>query len=287
MLLLTSIQNIGNAAFFAAYTQTKLFVIELEKKIEIGKVKKLEKNEKRNLLFNSENKIEKQSKSKVMILSKYENEKNGKNGVMSEIKEETREICDSVGTVNPGTAFRAVLLAGAMAGAAYVISSHPLEIASILMQTDIPIKIPLNNPIISPIINSINGPINAAIKPLFTPIMSSTTTQTLPALLTTVAPSISLLQGLSNSFQNTVSTIAHTARTKGFVSFVQTDRSLSYRWEIFQALTTNMTCLFELLFMTSTKLAFSMHTIYRYITCTPSDMNICTRTSTQQYCLTH
>ena len=37
---------IGNAAFFAAYTQTKLFVIELEKKIEIGKLNKLEKKDK-------------------------------------------------------------------------------------------------------------------------------------------------------------------------------------------------------------------------------------------------
>ena len=168
----------GNAAFFAAYTQTKIFVLRIgENEIEKNRDRY---NEKKN--YNSNKKIVEYSSNDN--LSKEDSLRSirsiqGKGSVQSSVQgsvqssvqgsvyptsspvEENRRKGRSVqileNKIEKNIVFdaevekknlreknnnKAVLLAGAMAGLAYVLSAHPLEIASVLMQTDVPIQCP-------------------------------------------------------------------------------------------------------------------------------------------------
>ena len=168
----------GNAAFFAAYTQTKIFVLRIgEKEIEKNRDRY---NENKN--YAGSNKIAEYSsndnRSKEDSLrsirsiqvkgsvqgsvqgsvrgsvrgSVYpnsspveENRRKGKSVQIMENKIEKNIYFDDEverKILREKNNNKAVLLAGAMAGLAYVLSAHPLEIASILMQTDVPIKCP-------------------------------------------------------------------------------------------------------------------------------------------------
>ena len=79
---------------------------------------------------------------------------------------------------------RGVLLAGAMAGLAYVISSHPLEIASILMQIDVPTRT-LSHPLPIPL----PFPLPCPSLPL--PFTSAAVVTGLPSISTSISTSLS------------------------------------------------------------------------------------------------
>jgi hypothetical protein len=81
-----------------------------------------------------------------------------------------------ISKISQNNANKAVLLAGAMAGLAYVLSSHPLEIASILMQIDLPknrLPLPLTLPLPLPLSLPLPLPLTRVIS--LSPLKSSLT----------------------------------------------------------------------------------------------------------------
>ena len=159
----------GNAAFFAAYTQTKIFVLRIgENEIEKNRDrynKKKNYNSNKIVEYSSNDNLSKedslrsirsiQGKGSVQSSvqgSVYptsslveENRRKGRSVQILENKIEKNIVFDAEvekKNLREKNNNKAVLLAGAMAGLAYVLSAHPLEIASILMQTDVPIQCP-------------------------------------------------------------------------------------------------------------------------------------------------
>ena len=156
----------GNAAFFAAYTQTKILVLKIgENKFEKNRNRREKKQN-----FRSYNKnAEYSSEGNLGVEDSVRSIRNieGKGSVRGSVDPNSCPVEDERGRgrgrgvrklenkIDESVYYdseadrklpresnnnKAVLLAGAMAGLAYVLSSHPLEIASILMQTDVPIK---------------------------------------------------------------------------------------------------------------------------------------------------
>jgi hypothetical protein len=103
-------EAIGNAAFFAAYHEMKNFVTYLERK---GK----------------------RSRLHARRLAVAAEAKSGAGGPAISLDIELKDDSDDI---DPPSSSLAIILAGAAAGFAYVIASHPLETASVLMQIDIP-----------------------------------------------------------------------------------------------------------------------------------------------------
>ena len=154
---------LGNAAFFAAYTQTKIYITRKDKENRIKRGRRVELdsllrgNIEESLAVNvrdrgSErgsdgNRIEGVSVGEnrgqgVEFLSSITHcariNSNSNSGSGSGSVSDSNSV--SAGTSSNNNNNKAVLVAGAMAGLAYVLSSHPLEIASILMQIDVPTK---------------------------------------------------------------------------------------------------------------------------------------------------
>ena len=92
----------------------------------------VEKNRKKVEILKMNNKIKNVNSDVCSKKDNYDNDNNNNNNNGMKIE---NKVNDRNGNNN-----KAVLLAGAMAGLAYVLSSHPLEIASILMQIDVPLR---------------------------------------------------------------------------------------------------------------------------------------------------
>jgi hypothetical protein len=87
---------------------------------------------------------------------------NNNNNINNKNVNNINNLNKKLNQISQSNANKAVLLAGAMAGLAYVLSSHPLEIASILMQIDIPKSLPLSLPLSTPL----NKVITSSLSPL-------------------------------------------------------------------------------------------------------------------------
>jgi hypothetical protein len=105
-------EAIGNAAFFAAYHEMKNFVTYLERK---GKRSRL------------------LAKRAAVVAAD-----SGAIGSAVSLNAHLYGDSDDSDDIDPPSSSLAIILAGAAAGFAYVIASHPLETASVLMQIDIP-----------------------------------------------------------------------------------------------------------------------------------------------------
>ena len=163
---------LGNAAFFAAYTQTKIYITRKDKENRIKRGRRVELdnlsrgNIEDSLAVNARDRGSDRGSERGSDGNRIEGVSVGENrgqGVefLSSITHCARinsnsnsgsgsgSVSDN-NSVSAGTNSgnnnnnnnnnKAVLVAGAMAGLAYVLSSHPLEIASILMQIDVPTK---------------------------------------------------------------------------------------------------------------------------------------------------
>ena len=105
-------EALGNAAFFAAYHETKNFITFLEK----------------------------QKRARKNAIAKAESEKQQKS-VDGTARRGSTPTATTVDESNPPSSDLAIMIAGAAAGLGYVIASHPLETASVLMQIDLPKQI--------------------------------------------------------------------------------------------------------------------------------------------------
>ena len=123
---------------------------------------KIGKNHEKNEIFNNFNNIN----------NKINNDIN--NNINNNIN--INNINMKISKLSQSNANKAVLLAGAMAGLAYVLSSHPLEIASILMQIDLPknrLPLPLTLPLPLPLSLPLPLPLTRVIS--LSPLKSSLT----------------------------------------------------------------------------------------------------------------
>ena len=156
---------LGNAAFFAAYTQTKIYITRKDKENRIKRGRRVELdslsrgNIEESLAVNARDRGSERGSDGNRIEGVSVGENRGQSveflssvthcaRINSNSGSGSGSVSDS-NSVSTGTSSnnnknnnnnKAVLAAGAMAGLAYVLSSHPLEIASILMQIDVPTK---------------------------------------------------------------------------------------------------------------------------------------------------
>ena len=201
----------GNVAFFAAYAQTKIFLANREKNRRIEHHEILQRNSdmvgknhgfgsvvKTTDLINGKIKLVKEKETELNSVIELENH-DGSSSSSSSSRSRSRSSCSSdentqaqaqaqakLDRESQRRAGRGVLLAGAMAGLAYVISSHPLEIASILMQIDVPTRA-LSHPLPTPI----PLPFPIPCPPLPVPFNSAAVVTSLPSISTSISASLS------------------------------------------------------------------------------------------------
>jgi hypothetical protein len=134
---------------------------------------------------------------------------------------------------------KGVLLAGAMAGLAYVISSHPLEIASILMQIDLPkralalsLPLPLPLPFSSAAVmtalpsTSLSAPLLLSAKAMTSSINSASLLSGLPIPL----PLSPVCSAFASSVRTVTSSVRHVVtRNSVFQSVFRSGPPLVYR----------------------------------------------------------
>jgi hypothetical protein len=102
-------EALGNAAFFAAYHETKNFITFLEKRAR-----------------------------KNAIAARAEGTAHKGTAHKGSTPTATTTTLTTEEESNPPSSDLAIMIAGAAAGLGYVIASHPLETASVLMQIDLP-----------------------------------------------------------------------------------------------------------------------------------------------------
>ena len=193
----------GNVAFFAAYAQTKVFLANREKNRRIEHHEILQPNSdtvsknhgfgsvvKTTDLFNGKIKAvngkEIESNSVIELANHDDGSSRSRSSSSSSSSDDNTQAQAKLDREGQRRAGRGVLLAGAMAGLAYVISSHPLEIASILMQIDVPTRA-LSHPLPIPI----PLPFPLPCPPLPLPFNTAAVVTVLPSISTSISTSLS------------------------------------------------------------------------------------------------
>ena len=135
-------ESLGNAAFFAAYHHTKNTLSRRQSmkshRQSTGNGMERDGRDDRNVLLRSGNhsviKSNTQSNTPVKSDRAQSNIPVKSHRAQSNIPVKSDPLAATPSSTG------AILLAGAMAGLAYTLCSHPLEMAAILMQSDVPRK---------------------------------------------------------------------------------------------------------------------------------------------------
>jgi Mitochondrial carrier protein len=213
-------EALGNAAFFAAYHGTKNLLQDRQDDLD------------RTLATETNNSKRPRSSGPRPLIIKDDTSKN-KNHRLLQVK---AKLSEKIGRLNRNVytgGNSAIMIAGAVAGLAYALTSHPFDIAAILMQSDLPRRVSQSaNPSVSVLASGSTRGLRYQYRDIFQCLRQTVNQEGLGALYKGITPSvIRALPAYAASFWGYEATLAivEQFRSKAIASAAIEKRKLSAR----------------------------------------------------------